>query len=158
LRTGDGARQRREVALEPGREHAPEAGRLRDALEVEVAELLAPVLHLDRVGDEDLAAAGGLADASRMVDGEPDVAVAGRLCAPAVQAHADAERRGPILGSEVALCLHGGVDSVRGILEGGKELVAAPVDDAPPVRLDRGANDLAVPLEHVAVVGAQLRE
>src|SRR5204862_2456352 len=138
------AGKRRKLVVEAGREDPAQPRRLRDPLEVELAEVLALVRDLDGVGGEDLSAAGGLADAGGVVDGEPDEAVASGLSAAAVHAHAHAERRRPGLAGERTLSLDGGVDGARGVVEGGEELVAAPVDDAAAVLLDRGADQLSV--------------
>src|SRR5262249_14594619 len=116
--------KRRELAVEAGHEDPPEAGRLRDSLEGQLTEVLALVLDLDRAGGEDLATTGGLADARCLMNGEPDVPVAGDLRPSAMNAHPHPERNRPVGRLERELGLHGRPDGVAGPLERGEELVA----------------------------------
>ena len=98
----------------------------------------ARVLDLDRVRDQDLSAARRLADARRVVDGEPDVAVAGGLRAAAMHAHAHAKRRRPRARPASARCAStAACTALLRVGERREELVGAPVDDAAVVGLDR---------------------
>lgn len=111
------------------------------------------ICHVHRVGDQDLAAARHLTDACRVVDGEADVALAGRLSATPVHTHSDEHLAavGPLRAEERPLCRDRCGSRLSRLDEGCEELVAAAVDHLSSVCGDRSGDQPAVLFEHLGV-------
>jgi hypothetical protein len=101
----------------------------------------------DGVGDEDLRAVGGSADAGRDVDVTSYVALLGDLRSAGVNAHADAQLAslGPGMLGESALGLDCGLEGSLGCGEGIEEGVSLGVDLDPAVGGERFSQQGAVP-------------
>ena len=142
------AAERRKVALSELVE--PEwLAEILEAVLAEVAELGALQQALRRLGEDDLAAVSGRADACGAVHVQSDVALGGDRGLARVDAHAHRDL-------QLALCFLRGGDSVGCARECGEEGVALRIHFHTAVARQRLAQDAAVLLQECRVRGAVL--
>ena len=133
--------------------------RTGSALQLDAAEIDAVDDSLGGRREEELAAVGGVTDAERANEAEPDVAGPPALRLAGVHADADTERGcvRPLGRVEDVACGDRREEGVAGAPEDGDERVADHLERLAVVRRDRVLDDLVVALEHCAVPGGAER-